>query len=190
MNTNLPQTKVVVHTQFDQFPKMRVKKCVKNIPRIWKSLQVCSWHGGVKRGASGKCQQVGVDRGSGSSWCRGEGWWVSSQLEVLADSLIFYEDRNREQVTSIVVKGSLAQKLPIYERHLSKVKSSRVVSSRVVSSRVESSRVESSRIVSSRVESSRVESSRVESSRVESSRIVSSRVESSRVESSRVSQVE
>ena len=44
------------------------------------------------------------------------------------------------------IKGSLAQKLPIYERHLSKVKSSRV----------ESSRVESSRIVSSRVESSRV----------------------------------
>ena len=84
-----------------------------------------------------------------------------------------------------VVKGSLAQKLPIYERHLSKVKSSRVVSSRVVSSRVVSSRVESSR-----VESSRIVSSRVESSRVESSRIVSSRVESSRVESSRVSQVE
>ena len=45
-----------------------------------------------------------------------------------------------------IFKGSLAQKLPIYERHLSKVKSSRV----------ESSRVESSRIVSSRVESSRV----------------------------------
>ena len=60
-----------------------------------------------------------------------------------------------------LIKGSLAQKLPIYERHLSKVKSSRVVSSRVVSSRVESSRVESSRIVSSRIESSRVESSRV-----------------------------
>ena len=55
-----------------------------------------------------------------------------------------------------LVKGSLAQKLPIYERHLSKVKSSRVESSRVESSRVESSRVESSRIVSSRVESSRV----------------------------------
>ena len=46
----------------------------------------------------------------------------------------------------ILVKGSLAQKLPIYERHLSKVKSSRVVSSRVVSSRVESSRVVSSRV--------------------------------------------
>ena len=44
------------------------------------------------------------------------------------------------------IKGSLAQKLPIYERHLSKVKSSRVVSSRVVSSRVESSRVVSSRV--------------------------------------------
>ena len=28
---------------------------------------------------------------------------MSSQLELLADSLIFYEDRNREQVTSIVV---------------------------------------------------------------------------------------
>ena len=48
-----------------------------------------------------------------------------------------------------LIKGSLAQKLPIYERHLSKVKSSRVVSSRV-----ESSRVVSSRVVSSRVESS------------------------------------
>ena len=74
------------------------------------------------------------------------------------------------RIHGTIVKGSLAQKLPIYERHLSKVKSSRV----------ESSRVESSRIVSSRVESSRVESSR----------IVSSRVESSRVESSRVGQVE
>ena len=71
-------------------------------------------------------------------------------------------------------KGSLAQKLPIYERHLSKVKSSRVESSRVESSRIVSSRVESSRIESSRVESSRVESSRVESSRIVSSRIVSS----------------
>ena len=50
-----------------------------------------------------------------------------------------------------IVKGSLAQKLPIYERHLSKVKSIRVVSSRVESSRVESSRVESSRVESSRV---------------------------------------
>ena len=60
----------------------------------------------------------------------------------------------------LFIKGSLAQKLPIYERHLSKVKSSRV----------ESSRVESSRIVSSRVVSSRIESSRV-SSRVESSRV-------------------
>ena len=65
-----------------------------------------------------------------------------------------------------IVKGSLAQKLPIYERHLSKVKSSRVESSRVESSRVESSRVESSRVESSRVESSRIVSSRVESSRV------------------------
>ena len=55
-----------------------------------------------------------------------------------------------------IIKGSLAQKLPIYERHLSKVKSSRVESSRVESSRIVSSRVESSRIVSSRVESSRV----------------------------------
>ena len=53
--------------------------------------------------------------------------------------------------TSVAIKGSLAQKIPIYERHLSKVKSSRVESSRV-----ESSRVESTRIVSSRVESSRV----------------------------------
>ena len=60
-----------------------------------------------------------------------------------------------------LVKGSLAQKLPIYERHLSKVKSSRVESSRVESSRVESSRVESSRVESSRIVSSRVESSRV-----------------------------
>ena len=50
---------------------------------------------------------------------------------------------------SSIIKGSLAQKLPIYERHLSKVKSSRVVSRRV-----ESSRVVSSRVVSSRVESS------------------------------------
>ena len=85
----------------------------------------------------------------------------------------------------IIIKGSLAQKLPIYERHLSKVKSSRVVLSRV-----ESSRVESSRIVSSRVESSRVESSRIVSRRVESSRVESSRVVSSRIESSRVGQVE
>ena len=61
----------------------------------------------------------------------------------------------------IIIKGSLAQKLPIYERHLSKVKSSRVESSRVESSRVESSRVESSRVESSRIVSSRVESSRV-----------------------------
>ena len=60
-----------------------------------------------------------------------------------------------------LIKGSLAQKLPIYERHLSKVKSSRVESSRVESSRVESSRVESSRVESSRIVSSRVESSRV-----------------------------
>ena len=37
------------------------------------------------------------------------------------------------------IKGSLTQKLPIYERHLTKVKSIRVVSSRVKSSRVESS---------------------------------------------------
>ena len=48
-----------------------------------------------------------------------------------------------------LIKGSLAQKLPIYERHLSKVKSIRVVSSRVESSRVESLRVESSRLESS-----------------------------------------
>ena len=48
-----------------------------------------------------------------------------------------------------IIEGSLAQKLPIYERHLSKVKSIRVVSSRVESSRVESSRVESSRVESS-----------------------------------------
>ena len=88
-------------------------------------------------------------------------------------------------VIYIFIKGSLAQKLPIYERHLSKVKSSRVVLSRV-----ESSRVESSRIVSSRVESSRVESSRIVSRRVESSRVESSRVVSSRIESSRVGQVE
>ena len=56
-------------SQFDLFPKMRVKKCVKNILRIWKGLQVCSWQGGVKRSASasGKCRQVGVDGGSGSS---------------------------------------------------------------------------------------------------------------------------
>ena len=60
-----------------------------------------------------------------------------------------------------LIKGSLAQKLPIYERHLSKVKSSRVESSRVDSSRVESSRVESSRVESSRIVSSRVVSSRV-----------------------------
>ena len=60
-----------------------------------------------------------------------------------------------------IIKRSLAQKLPIYERHLSKVKSSRVESSRVESSRVESSRVESSRVESSRIVSSRVESSRV-----------------------------
>ena len=59
----------------------------------------------------------------------------------LEDVLIF--------MVSFFIKGSLAQKLPIYERHLSKVKSSRVVSSRV-----ESSRVVSSRVVSSRVESS------------------------------------
>ena len=60
-------------SQFDLFSKMRVKKCVKNILRIWKGLQVCSWQGGVKRSASasGKCRQVGVDGGSGSSWCRG-----------------------------------------------------------------------------------------------------------------------
>ena len=88
-------------------------------------------------------------------------------------------------VIYIFIKGSLAQKLPIYERHLSKVKSSRVVLCRV-----ESSRVESSRIVSSRVESSRVESSRIVSRRVESSRVESSRVVSSRIESSRVGQVE
>ena len=71
-----------------------------------------------------------------------------------------------ENLWIYMFKGSLAQKLPIYERHLSKVKSSRVESSRVESSRVESSRVESSRVESSRVVSSRVESSRVESSRV------------------------
>ena len=60
----------------------------------------------------------------------------------------------------IIIKGSLAQKLPIYERHLSKVKSIRVVSSRVESSWVESSRVKSSRVES--LESSWVESSPVE----------------------------
>ena len=41
----------------------------------------------------------------------------------------------KENITYIF-KGSLAQKLPIYERHLSKVKSSRVVLSRVESSRI------------------------------------------------------
>ena len=69
--------------------------------------------------------------------------YITSSIDIYLVYTLMY------QSFTIIIKGSLAQKLPIYERHLSKVKSSRVVSSRV-----ESSRVVSSRVVSSRVESS------------------------------------
>jgi len=71
----------------------------------------------------------------------------ASELKVMALEFSGRAAKMRRKLRKLCfIKGSLAQQLPIYERHLSKVKSSRV----------ESSRVESSRIVSSRVESSRV----------------------------------
>ena len=86
-----------------------------------------------------------------------EGWWYQlphwfPHCKKLSSDASQMTDLNEMKTCifrHIFIKGSLAQKLPIYERHLSKVKSSRVVSSRV-----ESSRVVSSRVVSSRVESS------------------------------------